>query len=392
MVLKVNSIEAKEIIQTSGMQPAKTAVNEELFPTEALADDALLLTDAFVRTTPVELPQEQLQTQEISQAKQVYKPGEKLLAEDIQLIKDLTKKPLIVDGVNVKEAPYEFDTIADNVAMFPLYGQWLDKPSEFVNSKGQTVKDYYASYVYDKKGNKILEFCKEDSSKPSELDTSGYLYKYNGEKLSEVVSYEEDATVGYTKQYIYGENNLVTILTTFSSGSQYEDYEQYDEKGRLFCRYDEHEVVTNIYDDKTGNVTTEHRDADGRLIRPSYTLDKNGNLVKWRNLSIVTDKNGHMMGGVKGTPKPNSQLEGDGYIYHFDEKCYLTKVVPQDGTETIEYQYDARGNVSKITCNDTDGYACLTTLDYNDKNECIDVDAVYSKNGNVITEEEYRNR
>ena len=67
----------------------------------------------------------------------------------------------------------------------------------------------------------------------------------------------------------------------------------------------------------------------------------------------------------------------------------LTKVVPQDGTETIEYQYDDRGNVSKIACNDTDGYACLTTLDYNDKNECIGVDAVYSKNGNVITEEEY---
>lgn len=177
--------------------------------------------------------------------------------------------------------------------------------------------------------------------------------------------------------YTYGEANLPIKITSSSNEYIYISEYNYDKNGKLIYQknvYDDYcNILNYIYDDNGYLIQEIRSDSYGNrfdnYIR-DYTYDLNGNLLKC--MDVYGD-------GSKGI-----------FDYAYDSKGRVIKYESNISTNayvdsyTINYIYDARGNLIKKTEINTNGYTQIDDYTYDVNNNLIKELQTYSGRSNTI--------
>ncbi|MBR5121728.1 MAG: RHS repeat protein, partial [Oscillospiraceae bacterium] len=182
-----------------------------------------------------------------------------------------------------------------------------------------------------------------------------YTYDSRGNKISELSAQDAQNGFAFTNQYAYDCYNRVTTQTNALGESVYTEY---DMLGNVIKKTDNGGNVTNITYDAFGRVTEQTTPFDtNTLTKTKYTYDFVGNVICEEVWSVSGDsqtllrKTGYVYDARGNMLQTRSYISQDEYIvtasYTYDSKCQMLSST--SGSYTTQYEYDAYGNVSKIT-------------------------------------------
>jgi YD repeat-containing protein len=159
---------------------------------------------------------------------------------------------------------------------------------------------------------------------------------------------------------------------------------EYDAFGRVTKITDENGSFSTMEYDRDGNLVYS-RNTNGEELRYTYSADgkletlqdSKGNVTTFHydakgNLTGIERADGTSSGltyNSNGTVATTMNRRGDTYEYTYNEKGQLVENKPSTADNPICYEYDARGNTTKITDGDK-----VTTMTYNDKDLLTRID------------------
>ena len=274
------------------------------------------------------------------------------------------------------------------------------------NSAGKVVREQtgndYTYYTYDAKGNNlVLATLKKDyqgeapalyDSSLTCFDTTTYTYDSKGRVTKEEnsdgsVAYEYDSRGNVTKETnVTVENDKTkTAVTTYT----------YDDMGNLLTTQSEGDSATYVYDKagrtlrvtQNGETTRTIYDNQGRTIQEISPEDYNSSKDGLPNANTYSDANvGHRYFYNETTGNLDREINRLDVVT--DYEYYETGEKKKESFDIYEYNYNIKGNLTKVF---VDG---VNTLSYNydeDYNLTSEVYAngqsicyEYDDNGNLI--------
>ena len=238
----------------------------------------------------------------------------------------------------------------------------------------KTVGASIYEYEYDEHGNVIKEIVTHNSGSDMEwMETIIYTYE---EKLCKImpdpvlpqteemevivqaVSTDTDGNILYGFLYSYDEyGNRVGSLGHMAQGDSFgEEYNEYDENGRVIRVWTEGLVADITYDADGKRIQEDFREELGGEIIVSATCeyDSNGNMIQMTHHALSDEY---------------AEMEGvrQEYEYTADGQVAVIRLVDSNGTvlESEERTYDADGKVTTVTMFNGDGtIKAITTPTY----------------------------
>lgn len=297
---------------------------------------------------------------------------------------------------------------------------------------------FFETYTYDALGNRTSKTAKSATGTVTTGGTTTYTYDKRGLLLTETLpmaSYDADGVLrsstvtnkfeydargnrtktieafglaeARTTSFVYDKNNrlIETIGQTFLGMTPHE-YIRYDARGNVTSTMDAAGARTIFYYDDLNRKTVEIN-ALGTYTK--YTYDKVGNVTEVRVYEAVSGvpADGGSEEEAPGVPGATARLTT--FVYDNVNRMTSSSVlgvktgvwngsswVADTSAITTNYQYDANGNVVKLT----DGYGNATYSYYDALNrKTYQVDAenyltywAYDANGNVTWESRYANK
>ncbi|MEB3100266.1 hypothetical protein [Ferviditalea candida] len=230
------------------------------------------------------------------------------------------------------------------------------------------------SYGYDLNGN-ITSFGNGTSNFSAQYDNLNRVTKVTEPNTSNYLqSAYDDADRRTQLSVVYGSAVWNYDFTYDSSGQPLKFYDEaynrstwylFDESGRLIKSYNSNDTAEYYEYDREGRVTQVRVEKGGEVVEKfRYDYDANDNIVKiW------------------------SDIDSSWIEYTYDSLDQLLQEKYSNNT-TIQYEYDASGNRTKVI---TNGVATVYT--YNtEKNRLVSVGGrsyQYDANGNVISDGNY---
>lgn len=245
---------------------------------------------------------------------------------------------------------------------------------------------YY--YIYDSCGNLLKS---EEVNDNSDTDVTESLYYVDGYPIKRVYTHESGGNSSYEwkydeaknliKQTYTGERGNVTVSEyTYDSNNNMIKYfynvtedgydfvseYTYDNNGNRLSEVRTYPSISHIYTtsyeyDENCRLVQENYDQNGEHVHTyKYTYDKNGNNIKFTNIT---------KSGIRTTE------------YFYDSKGNMVKTFKQEiegQNATIKYEYDERGNVVKKIFSMNGGAESVTTYSY------VGEHVFYMPNGTTI--------
>lgn len=300
---------------------------------------------------------------------------------------------------------YTYDSKGNNLVLATLKKDYKGEAPELYDSK-LTCFDT-TTYTYDSKGRVISEVYSKGGSVAYEYDSRGNVTKETN------VTVENDKTKTTVTTYTY--DDMGNLLTTQSEGDSATYV--YDKAGRTLrvtqngettrTIYDNQgrtiqEIAPEDYDNKKDGLPNENTYSDTNVGHRYVYNETTGNLDREINrLDVVTDYEYYETGEKKKESfdiyEYNYNIKGnltkvyvDGVntlSYNYDEDYNLTSEVYANG-QSIRYEYDDNGNlVSQYHNNDASSYVTYTYNEDNELTQKINTDTglktVYSENNSV---------
>lgn len=266
----------------------------------------------------------------------------------------------------------------------------------------QTGNDY-AYYTYDSKGNNlVLATLKKDykgeapelyDSKLTCFDTTTYTYDSKGRVISEVyskggsVAYEYDSRGNVTKETnVTVENDKTkTAVTTYT----------YDDMGNLLTTQSEGDSATYVYDKagrtlrvtQNGETTRTIYDNQGRTIQEISPEDYNSSKDGLPNANTYSDANvGHRYFYNETTGNLDREINRLDVVT--DYEYYETGEKKKESFDIYEYNYNIKGNLTKVFVDGVNTLSYNYDEDYNLTSEVYangqSIRYEYDDNGNLI--------
>lgn len=266
----------------------------------------------------------------------------------------------------------------------------------------QTGNDY-TYYTYDSKGNNlVLATLKKDykgeapelyDSKLTCFDTTTYTYDSKGRVISEVyskggsVAYEYDSRGNVTKETNVTVKNdkTKTAVTTYT----------YDDMGNLLTTQSEGDSATYVYDKagrtlrvtQNGETTRTIYDNQGRTIQEISPEDYNSSKDGLPNANTYSDANvGHRYFYNETTGNLDREINRLDVVT--DYEYYETGEKKKESFDIYEYNYNIKGNLTKVFVDGVNTLSYNYDEDYNLTSEVYangqSIRYEYDDNGNLI--------
>lgn len=225
------------------------------------------------------------------------------------------------DG-NVQRFTYDIDGI--------LYKTSLDGMMPISHLGGKTAKDFMKYESFE--GTALVQtlWLNAAGQIAKALDTQGRMVIYDYDYYGRVVKMTDET------------GSFSTL--------------KYDSKGNVVRSQNANgEELRFTYSSKNGNLLT-LKDANGNLT--TFRYDSRGNLI---GMDRADGTSSGLMYNDNGTIAIASNRRGDSYTYTYETSTgQLVETKPSTAEKSIRYEYDERGNLSKIT-DENDG---ITTMLY----------------------------
>ncbi len=197
---------------------------------------------------------------------------------------------------------------------------------------------------------------------------SSIRYTYDAQDRAALTYYKETEEQAEQKlhQYVYDRQGNLVQVTDHMSGKIYQMY--YDFLGRLMRVRDEQGNAYEYTYDVNNHMTGLFHSRKTGGVRTAYTYDKDGKELKSKCTSTFArstkyDALGRVTAHTWSSVKPFET--GYTYFNYGDNRYSLPKTI-KNGNETLEYTYDANGNITSIQ--DTSG---RSTFLYDEGNQLI---------------------
>ena len=274
------------------------------------------------------------------------------------------------------------------------------------NSSGKVVREQtgndYTYYTYDSKGNvTVLATLKKDfkgeipkiyDSSLTCFDTTTYTYDSKGRVTKEEnsdgsVAYEYDSRGNVTKETnVTVENDKTkTAVTTYT----------YDDMGNLLTTQSEGDSATYVYDKagrtlrvtQNGETTRTIYDNQGRTIQEISPEDYNSSKDGLPNANTYSDANvGHRYFYNETTGNLDREINRLDVVT--DYEYYETGEKKKESFDIYEYNYNIKGNLTKVFVDGVNTLSYNYDEDYNLTSEVYangqSIRYEYDDNGNLI--------
>ncbi|MBQ9607953.1 MAG: hypothetical protein IJV15_00750 [Lachnospiraceae bacterium] len=218
-------------------------------------------------------------------------------------------------------------------------------------------------YTYDDNGNLIEEKSYNSSLGDRWFQKWNYFYDEKGRIIKELFYNQyvpeefEDLSWYQIETYKYDSNGNLVEYYHSDEGASGTTFYEYDNNGKLIKATDSSLV---------GYCTIYEYDANGK-ISVETSNDKNGNLS--HKATYQYDSNGTLVEKVEDYENTNDYGDNWRYVEKYDSHWNLcTKTDYKNGEiwDEHEYQneYDANGNLVKVTYDDYDGRSVESTYEY----------------------------
>lgn len=295
---------------------------------------------------------------------------------------------------------------------YDLYGNRTSKAAK--SATGSAVSGGTTTYTYDRRGLLLTEVLPMASynnagALVSSTVTNNFEYDAYGNRTKMIEAF--GLSEARTTQYVYDKNNrlIETIGQTFLGQTPHE-YITYDARGNVTSTTNAAGGRTVFFYDDLNRKTFEIN-AVGTYTK--YTYDKNGNVTEIRvfeNTGYGVPADGGSEEEAPGFPSgPSGNSRQTTFVYDSLNRMTSSSVhgaktgywngsswVADTSAITTQYQYDANGNVVKLT----DGYGNATYSYYDAlgrKTHQVDQENYltlwsYNAEGNVTWEYRYTNK
>ena len=213
----------------------------------------------------------------------------------------------------------------------------------------------YTTYIFDDSGNVVKRI----------IDNHIYEYRYEGELLMCVTSYDDQGNKKSYDEYSYNDAGKVLSLTSYYSDEvSSQSLFEYDDKNQLISRSDDDPMMGYIttyyqYDDKGQLISSHSNSREMPAMGKNFTYDDKGRVISRTDymeffdlctMEMEYDDNDNVISMRYIMDEANSSMT----YYTYDEHNNLTSIKGYNFEGNVdkdiryEYRYDEHNNAVEI--------------------------------------------